>query len=77
MENIDKEKAILKGIDLQEEYYRSIGMPIGLKELGIKEKDLEYLANHTSHSKSRIIPGYKPLEYQDILNIFILAYHRD
>ena len=77
VEDIDKEKAILKGIGLQEEYYRSIGMPIGLKELGIKEKDLEYLANRTSHSKSRIIPGYKPLEYQDILNIFNLAYNRD
>lgn len=77
VEDEDKVKAILKGIDLQEEYYKSIGMPIGLKELGIKEKDLEYLALRTSHNKSRTIPGYKPLEYQDILNILALAYNND
>ena len=72
----DKEKAILKAIDLQEQYYASIGMPIGLKELNVKEKDLEDLAFRTSHSKSRIIPGYKPLGYEEILYIFKEAYRR-
>ena len=73
----DKENAILRAIDLQEDYYKSIGMPIGLKKLGIKEKDLEVLAFKTSRSKSRIIPGYKPLGYQELLDIFTLAYNRD
>ena len=75
--NDNKEEAIIEAINLQEDYYRSIGMPVGLKELGIKEKDLELLAFNTSKGKSRIIPGYKPLGYQEILDIFTLAYNND
>lgn len=75
--NENKEEAIIEAINLQEDYYRSIGMPVGLKELGIKEKDLDLLAFNTSKGKSRIIPGYKPLGYQEILDIFTLAYNND
>ena len=75
--NENKEEAIIEAINLQEDYYRSIGMPVGLKELGIKEKGLELLAFNTSKGKSRTIPGYKPLGYQEILDIFTLAYNND
>lgn len=75
--NQDKEKAILSAIDKQEKYYHSIGMPVGLKELGVKQKDLEELAFKTSRSKSRIIPGYQPLGYEEVLCIFKMAYQRD
>ena len=70
----DKEKDINHVIDLQEQYYKDIGMPISLRELGVKETDLEYLANRTSRDKTRIIPGYKPLGYEELLDIFKLAY---
>lgn len=73
----DKESAILLAIDKQEEFYREIGMPISLKELGVKESDLETLALMTSKNKTRTIPGYKPLGYQEILDIFTLAYNND
>ena len=75
--NDDKETAILLAIDKQEEFYRDIGMPISLKELGVKESDLETLALMTSQNKTRTIPGYKPLGYQEILDIFTLAYNND
>ena len=75
--NDDKETAILLAIDKQEEFYRDIGMPISLKELGVKESDLETLALMTSKNKTRTIPGYKPLGYQEILDIFTLAYNND
>lgn len=73
----DPEEAILKAIYLQEKFYQEINMPIGLKELGVKESDLETLALMTSKNKTRTIPGYKPLGYQEVLDIFKLAYNND
>ena len=68
------EADILKAIDEQEKYYHDIGMPISLKELNVKEGDLEYLALRTSRDKTRIIPGYKPLGYDELLDIFKSAF---
>ncbi len=68
------EEAINLGIDKQEEYYRSIGMPTSLKELDVKEKDLPLLADKCSRGKSRILSGYMPLNYDDILAIYKKAY---
>ena len=67
------EETVLKAIDLQEEYYRSIGMPVSLRELGVKEEDLETLALRCSRDKSRTLIGYKPLAYEDVLKIFQMA----
>ena len=70
------EKTIETAIDMQEQYYASIGMPIGLKELGVKEDDLAKLALDCSRNKTRSLIGYKPLEYEDILVIYQMAYER-
>ena len=68
------EEDINKAIDLQEQYYKDIGMPTSLRELDVKESDLEYLALKTSREKTRIIPGYKPLGYEECLDIFKMAF---
>jgi len=73
----DKEAAILAAINKQEEFYKEINMPIGLKAFGVKEEDLVPLALKTSQNKTRTIPGYKSLGYQEILDIFTLAYNND
>ena len=70
------EKTIETAIDMQEQYYASIGMPIGLKELGVKEEDLAKLALDCSRNKTRSLIGYKPLAYEDILVIYQMAYER-
>ena len=67
------EETVLRAIDLQENYYRSIGMPVSLSELGVKEEDLETLALRCSRDKSRTLIGYKPLDYDDVLAIFKMA----
>ncbi len=67
------EKTVLKAIDLQEEYYRKIGMPTRLSELGVKEADLETLAFRCSREKTRTLIGYKPLAYEDVLAVFRMA----
>ena len=49
-------------------------MPTSLKELGVKKSDLEKLALDCSRNKTRTLIGYKPLEYDDILEIYEMAY---
>ena len=67
---------VLKAIDMQEEFYKSIGMPITLKELGVKEEDLEVLAFNASRGKTRILDGYLPLSYKEMLDIYKMAYSK-
>lgn len=71
------EKTILKAIDMQEEYYASIGMPTDIKSFGIKEEDLEKLALDCSRNKTRKLIGDKQLAYEDVLEIFKMAYSRN
>lgn len=68
------EKTIEKAIGLQEEYYRSIGMPVSLRELNVKECDLERLALKCSREKTRTLIGYRELAYEDVLEIYRMAY---
>jgi len=67
------ERTCLKAIDLQEQYYRSIGMPTRIGELDVKETDLETLSLRCSRDKSRSLIGRKPLAYEDILAIYRMA----
>lgn len=68
------ELTILDAIDEQEAYYESINMPINLKALGVKEEDLEVLADKCSRGRTRKLIGYKELDYEDILEIYKMAY---
>lgn len=68
------EKTIEKAINLQEEYYASIGMPTCLKELNVEKEALEKLALNCSRNKTRVLTGYKPLAYEDILEVYRMAY---
>ena len=66
---------VLEAISKQEDFYKSIGMPINLKELGVKEEDLEELAYKTSRGKTRVLDGYMPLGYEEMLDILKMAYN--
>lgn len=70
----NQEKTVIKAIKMQEDYYKSIGMPTSLKELGIKPEDLEPLAYKCSFGKTRVLDGYMKLGYDDMLNIYKMAY---
>ncbi|RRF95776.1 MAG: iron-containing alcohol dehydrogenase [Lachnospiraceae bacterium] len=72
----DPDEGINKAIDMQENYYRSIGMPVTLRELSdeIKESDIEKFADMVSENGNRVLPGPKPLDRDDILAIFKMAY---
>ena len=68
------EKTIEKAIDMQEEYYASMGMPINLRSLDVKEESLEKLALDCSRNKTRKLIGDMPLGYDEILDIYKMAY---
>lgn len=68
------DRTILECIDRVEDMYASMGMPISMSELGIKEEDLEKIAMMCSRNKTRVLDGYKPLAYEDILEIYKMAY---
>ena len=68
------EVTIEKDIDMQEQYYIDLGMPICLQELDVKEDDIEEMAIRCSQNKTRVLDGYKKLGYEDMLAIFRMAY---
>lgn len=68
------EVTVNRAIDLQEQYYKRIGMPVSLRELGVAESDLEKLALLCSRNKTRTLIGYKQLGYDEMLAIYKMAY---
>ncbi|MBR1970680.1 MAG: iron-containing alcohol dehydrogenase [Clostridia bacterium] len=68
------EETVLKAIKLQEDFYKSIGMPISLRELDVKEDDLETLAFNCSFKKGRELTGAKKIGCDEMLEIYRMAY---
>lgn len=67
-------RTIEEAINRQEQFYSFIGMPTNLKALGVQKNTLEKLALDCSRNKTRTLMGYKKLEYDDILEIYKMAY---
>lgn len=68
------DQAVLEAIRMQEQYYREIGMPTSLRELGVGESDLEALALACSRNRTRVLSGDRKLGYEDMLAIYRMAY---
>lgn len=68
------EDTINAAINQQEQYYKRIGMPVSLRELGVSEDSLEKLALMCSRNRTRTLSGYMPLGYDEILEIYRMAY---
>jgi alcohol dehydrogenase YqhD (iron-dependent ADH family) len=70
----DDEKAAIMGINAMSDFYRSIGMPTTLKEVGIVEKDIPLLASLVSGNGTHVI-GCCPqsLENKDIEALYRLV----
>jgi len=71
----DLEETAIKGIEAMENYYRSIGMPTSLKELGINPTDqqLEEMAEKCIAGGGGSIGFLQKLQKEDILEIYKMA----
>ena len=67
----DEEKA-LDAIDALEDFFKDINAPTTLREIGVKEEDIEKLAANASRGES--FGKLSKLEPEDVLEIFKLAY---
>jgi len=70
-EGTDEEKAV-KAIESLQNFFKDIGAPLTLKELGVKYEDLEKMAENAALQGA--IGRLKRLEKDDILAIYKLAY---
>jgi alcohol dehydrogenase YqhD (iron-dependent ADH family) len=73
----DPDSVILEAIDKLSAFFRAMGLPQTLTELGIEEKNFELMAKKATGvaygRDERPLGGLKKLGWQDVLNIYKLA----
>lgn len=67
------QEAALEGIRRTEQYFSSIGMPVRLSELGVDDSNFIQMAEKCTFFGKRTLSGFRPLNTQDIVEIFRLA----
>lgn len=63
----DQEAVALEGIRRTKEFFRSLGMPVTLKELGVRKKDMDFLCS------GRCVGHFVELHEDDIRKVYELA----
>lgn len=69
----DDQKAALEGICATENYFKSIGMPVTLRELNIDSESFEDMADKCTNFGTRVLPGYVDMGKDEITEIYKLA----
>ena len=69
------EEKALAGIEAMEDFYRAIGMPTNIRELGIEltDEQIEEMAEKCTFFGRRVVGGFKPLEKEDLIKIYQMA----
>lgn len=67
------ERTALAGIEAVENYFRSIGMPVRLSELGIDDSRFDEMAEKCTFFGKRTLPDYKVLGKEEMMEIYRLA----
>ncbi|NLX62011.1 MAG: iron-containing alcohol dehydrogenase [Tissierellia bacterium] len=71
----DKYEIARLAIEKTRDFFKSLEIPMSLREVGIKEEDLEKMAKAAiDNNNGKKIGNFKPLGYEDILNIYRKAY---
>ena len=73
IEELDNKKAALAAIEKQVRYFKSLDMPVCLKDFGFADIDTEELAELCSYGKTRTIGTFKVLNHESISAIFRAA----
>ncbi|MBT9775830.1 iron-containing alcohol dehydrogenase [Clostridium sp. MCC353] len=66
----DPMKTAMAGIDAFENFFKSIGMPVRIGELGVEEDRLEELAEKCTFFGKRTLPGIKEFGKEEILEVY-------
>ena len=68
----DEMETALRGIEAMEDFYRSVEMPVSIRELGVDPTDeqLHELAEKCSHFRKRTIGCVKKLDVDDMYRIY-------
>ena len=70
----DKEQTVLEGVEKMRAYFRSLGMPTHMSELGVTPDEYEYISGLTTNGGANTIPSYRgALTQEDIIAIYKLA----
>ena len=73
MDHDHPEWTALRGIEAMEDYFKSLGMPVSMKDLGIDSSEFRTLADMTTAGDTKPVPSYIPLASDDIVEILKLA----
>lgn len=73
VEEADDKKAAALGIEKLKEFFRSIGMPTTMAELGVENPDIERLAKKVTETKGSVFGNYIPVDYETAKKIYTLA----
>lgn len=69
----DRNLASQSGIQAMKGYFKSLGMPVTMAELGILPDEYDELADMITQNETITIPSYIPLGKKEIIEIFKLA----
>ena len=69
----DPMKTALAGIQATEDFFKSLGMPVTLKELQVEPEKIEEMAVKCTNMGTRTLPGIKELGKKEMMDIYQLA----
>jgi alcohol dehydrogenase YqhD (iron-dependent ADH family) len=72
-DHFDLEKTALAGIDAIKAYFRSIGLPVSLTEIGITPAHYERIATNCRRTSGDAVGNFMPLRTADIVEILKIA----
>lgn len=62
-----------EAINKTQEFFKSLGIPATLRDIGIGEENLEKMAKAVTDYNGGTVGSYKPLTYEDVLQIYKAA----
>ena len=73
MDKAYPELTAVAGIEAMRDYFKSLGMPVTLAELGVSPDDFEKIADRTTKNGTISVPSYIPLTKDVVMDILRLA----
>lgn len=67
------ERTALAGIQVTEDFFQSLGMPISLTELGVSDEKLEEMTEKCTFFGTRTLPGIVEFGAKELLDVFRMA----